>query len=268
MKALTDTTPEAERMIAEIYRRMGPTQKARLVQDAWRRARDLHAVGYRLRFPRAGAQDVFGDWLSVTLGPHLPRSTGAPMEEMSDLWRLVFDLVHVLDRLNIRCALGGSMVSSIFGKPRYTQDADLTAEPFPGKETAFTQGLDASYYVSLEAVERAVRERGSFNVIHAASGFKIDVFIAKDTPFEQSAYARRQLVEIGKEPIYLVSPEDIILFKLDWHRLGGGVSDRQWHDILGVLQVQKDALDFAYLEHWAEHLGLSEALVRARTEAL
>jgi hypothetical protein len=268
MKMLTDTAPEAERMIADIYRRMPTTQKARLVQDAWRRARDLHAVGYRLRFPRASAQDVFGNWLSLTLGPHVPISKGAPVEEMSDLWKLVFDLVHVFDRLKIRCALGGSMVSSIFGKPRYTQDADLTAEPFPGQEAEFMQGLDASYYVSLEAVERAVRERSSFNVIHAASGFKIDVFIAKDTPFERSAYARRRLVELGKEPIYLVSPEDIILFKLDWHRLGGGVSDRQWGDILGVLQVQRDTLDFAHLKHWAEQLGLTEALNRARAEAL
>ena len=189
------------------------------------------------------------------------------MEESPDLWKLVFDLVRVFDRLNIRCTLGGSMVSSIFGKPRYTQDADLCAEPFPGKEAEFTQGLDASYYVSLEAVEKAVRERSSFNVIHTTSGFKIDVFIMKDTPFEKSAFARRRLVDLGSEAIHLVSPEDIILFKLEWHRLGGGVSDRQWSDILGVLQVQKDRLDFAYLAQWAAQLDLADTLRQAREEA-
>jgi hypothetical protein len=267
MKMLTDTAPEAERMVADIYRRMPPARKALQVSEAWQRARDLHAVGYRLRFPHASARAVFGDWLAVTLGPLSPKSIGTPMEETNDLWKIVFDLVHLFDRLNIRCALGGSMVSSIFGKPRYTQDADLCAEPFTGKEAAFIQGLDAGYYVSLAAVEQAVRERGSFNVIHTASGFKIDVFVKKDTPFEQSAFARRRLVELGEEPIYLVSPEDIILFKLEWHRLGGGVSDRQWSDIVGVLQVQKDHLDFAYMEQWAAQLGLADALRKACEDA-
>lgn len=267
MKTLTDTTPEAARMVADIYRRMTPAQKARLIQDAWRRARDLHAAGYRLRFARATAPDIFADWLNVTLGPLAPRANGAAMEENSDLWKLVFELVRVFDRLQILCALGGSMVSSIFGKPRFTEDADLVAEAFPGKERALTESLPSSYYVSLDAVEEAVRERSSFNVIHSASGFKIDVFIAKETPFEKSAFLRRRVAEIAGESIHLVTPEDIILFKLKWHRLGGGVSDRQWNDILGVLQVQRDNLDNEYLKHWAERLGLTDALQRARQDA-
>lgn len=267
MKTLTDTTSDAERMLADIYRRMPPTQKIGLVQDAWLCARQMHAAGYRLRFPRAAAQDIGADWLDVTIGSHAPRRIGAIMEEMSNLWKIVFDLFHVFDGLKIDCALGGSMASSIFGKPRFTQDADLTAAPFPGKEQAFAESLDTSYYVSLEAVQQAVREQSSFNVIHTISGFKIDVFVRKDTPFGKSAFERRRIVQIADKPVFILSPEDIILHKLEWFRLGGGVSDRQWGDILGVLQVQKECLEFAYLERWAEQLGLTESLTKACQES-
>ncbi len=267
MKTLTDTTLEADRMVADIYRRMVPAQKALLLQDAWTRARQLHAAGCRLRQPQADDRAILADWLRITLGPLARAGAGVAMEEQTALWQLVFDLVHVLDRLQIHYALGGSMASSIHGKPRYTQDADLTVEAFTGKEQAFTDSLDAAYYVSLDAVQLAVREQRSFNVIHTSSGFKIDVFIAKNTPFEQSAFARRRTAELAQEPIYILSPEDIVLHKLEWFRLGGGVSDRQWSDILGVLQVQKDQVDLAYLENWAGQLGLTELLTQARQEA-
>jgi hypothetical protein len=65
----------------------------------------------------------------------------------------------------------------------------------------------------------------------------------------------------------LVSPEDIILLKLEWYRLGGGTSERQWQDILGVLQVQAGRLDQAYLDHWSADLGIADLLQRARQES-
>ncbi|MCK6513394.1 hypothetical protein L6R29_25990, partial [Myxococcota bacterium] len=60
---------------------------------------------------------------------------------------------------------------------------------------------------------------------------------------------RRQRVpldETTSTALYLASPEDTILHKLRWFQMGGGVSERQWHDILGVLQVQASHLDLAY----------------------
>ena len=65
----------------------------------------------------------------------------------------------------------------------------------------------------------------------------------------------------------MTTAEDIVLHKLEWYRLGGGVSERQWQDVLGVFRVQGATLDRAYLERWASDLGVADLLARAIREA-
>ena len=161
--------------------------------------------------------------------------------------------------------------SSLHGRPRCDWNADIVAEPFPGREAEFAAAFGPDYYVSAEAVREAVRRRSGFNIIHLPSGFKVDVFIRQDTPFARSVLDRRQPAVIPgdpPEPIDVVSPEDIILLKLEWYRLGGEASDRQWGDVLGVLRVQGGRLDAAYLDHWAAELGVADLLARARAAAV
>jgi hypothetical protein len=68
----------------------------------------------------------------------------------------------------------------------------------------------------------------------------------------------------GKVDVRFASPEDTLLHKLIWYKLGNQVSDRQWGDVLGVLKVQGEALDHEYLDHWAPLLDVSDLLLRAR----
>ncbi len=100
--------------------------------------------------------------------------------------------------------------------------------------------------------------------------FKVDVFIPRPRPFLQSQLARAQKQTFTFETevsARFASPEDTILSKLEWYRLGGEVSDRQWRDILGVLKTRAGELDLAYLRHWARELEVSDLLERALSEA-
>src|SRR4051812_5350510 len=73
--------------------------------------------------------------------------------------------------------------------------------------------------------------------------------------------------EAPDTPIQVVSPEDVVLLRLESYRLGNETSDRQWLDILGVLRTQSDTLDRAYLTRWASELGVTDLLDRAWTDA-
>jgi hypothetical protein len=61
----------------------------------------------------------------------------------------------------------------------------------------------------------------------------------------------------------VAQPEDILLQKLKWYRQGGEISDQQWKDVLGILEVQEGKLDVQYLEDTARELGIRDLLLRA-----
>jgi hypothetical protein len=179
-------------------------------------------------------------------------------------------LIDVLDRLGIIYAIGGSLASSAYGKARFTQDADITVQPFSRVADEFYGLVKDEFYLSDEAMHEALRTHGSFNVIHFETSIKIDLFVQGPGQFEQRLLARRRkakLSDTGSRDLDVVSPEDIILLKLRWFDMTGGASQRQWDDVLGVLAVQGDALDFEYLTASARELGLEELLNRARGEA-
>lgn len=190
------------------------------------------------------------------------------MESNQENLAVVHEVVAVLDRLDIPYAVGGSWASSLLGKPRLTHDVDMTVEPFPGKETAFCASFSDDYYVSLPMIQDALRRRSSFNIIHWPSGFKVDLFVRKDRTYDASVLARRRLHPLTEgKSLTLVSPEDVILLKLEWYRLGGSTSERQLEDVRGVFQMQAGKLDQAYLDHWAADLGVGDLLQRARQES-
>jgi hypothetical protein len=192
------------------------------------------------------------------------------MNSESELLAALARVTAVLDALGVNYLVGGSIASSVFGEPRQTLNADLLARLLLRHAGPLVQQLAGEFYADLPAITTAIRNQGSFNLIHLETMTKVDVFVHWRTPFAQSQFARRRKKSIGVSPpleLFFASPEDTILAKLEWFRQGGGVSDRQWRDLLGVLKIQDRALDRAYLAHWAGELGVSGLLNRALGEA-
>lgn len=179
-------------------------------------------------------------------------------------------VIKALVGLGVRYYVGGSLASSAHGVPRSTLDADLVADLAPGQVSSFVAELRADYYIHEPAVQDAVLRKASFNVIHLATSFKIDVFVLKDRSYDRLAIERcRQLALDPDEfsTVFVASAEDTVLAKLEWYRLGDEVSERQWNDVVGVMKTQYEVLDHNYLEHWATELHVTDLLARAWREA-
>lgn len=174
-----------------------------------------------------------------------------------------------LEKLGIRYAIGGSMASAIHGVVRSSQDSDIVAEMNAKHAPLFVRAIEDDFYVDAEMVRDAIEQRASFNVIHRETMFKVDIFIAKQRAFDQSQLERARKETLAFEPLLqamVASAEDTLLAKLEWYRLGGETSERQWRDVLGMLQVQSGRLNREYLRRWAKELSVNDLLERAVTE--
>ena len=173
-------------------------------------------------------------------------------------------VVRTLDSLGVASTIGGSIASSFAGEPRSTIDIDIVAAIEGRHIPGLLQALSPDFYVDAGALHRAVRSKGSVNLIHQATMLKVDIFVAGGTPLDRQQLARRRRVEVRPgEVLHVHPPEDILLQKLRWYRLGGEVSDRQWRDILGIVRVQAERLDVGYLRTYAPSIDVTDLLERA-----
>jgi hypothetical protein len=189
----------------------------------------------------------------------------------TDQERALGFIVEVFDTLGVPYMVGGSVASSMHGMPRMTQDVDIVAAMEPKHVAPFVGAVRHAFYVDDAAIRDAIARRECFNAIHLDSVAKIDVFIRDASDWARSQWERRMRSRLTDAPdspeVNVASAEDIVLQKLQWYRLGGSTSDRQWSDVLGVLRVRGAELDRGYLAEWAERLGLSDLLRRALRES-
>jgi hypothetical protein len=160
-----------------------------------------------------------------------------------------------LDAAGVPYFFSGSYASSAHGVPRATNDVDVVISPDRQQlDLLLAEFPPAHFAVDCDDAVEALRLRSQFNVIDYTTLTKIDFILRQLTPFDASRFARRRIVEIAGVAVYAASPEDILITKLWWAKLGE--SERQIRDAAGVLQVQEKALDFDYVERWVAALEL------------
>ena len=171
---------------------------------------------------------------------------------------LLSHVVHLLEEQEITYMLVGSLASGVYGEPRLTHDIDVVLELRPNQVAQLCAAFPPSDYdVSEQAAHEAIAGGSQFNVIHPASGNKIDFMIARQDAWGRSQIRRRRLEQIlPGQPGYMAAPEDVIIGKLWYFREGG--SEKHLRDVAAMLQVSGDEIDKDDISHWAQQLDLTE----------
>ncbi len=177
---------------------------------------------------------------------------------------LVRELAALFDDLGIDYALGGSLASSLIGEPRSTVDIDFAVRLDRDHLDRLLDETRAAFYAPTESARRAVDSAESFNLIHQQQAWKVDLFVLGDGLLDRRQIERRRWVEVPTTPptgVWVTSTEDQILRKLSWYVTGR--SDRQWRDVIAILETQYDEIDFDDLRQTAATVGLAEELETA-----
>lgn len=174
---------------------------------------------------------------------------------MIGLLDILKDVAAKFDKNNIEYFLVDSSATMYYGRPRFTQDVDLVVRMKTTQLLNFENLFPyKDYYCPpKEILQDEFLRRGSFNLIHQNSGIKIDIVLDKNTDFYQSEFNRRKKVEVAPGiEIFIASPEDLVLKKLDYYR--EGQSEKHLNDIRDIMMNVE--LDTNYIDKWVHNLGL------------
>jgi hypothetical protein len=269
-----DTTKEAELIQFSLWRRLNLLQKTVLFRRTYRRMSNLIFINLKQQFNKASEELIREKYLEKKLGKtwlkRLSNNYSGGLMIEDPLW-LAYKLNRIFNTLKIKYYVGGSVASSLHGEIRYTEDLDIVIYLETDQVELLIKTLQNEFYISETAVNEALRgEISSFNIIHLQTTEKADLFIGGNDDFSLSKKERCQRITINdnsEESFYICSPEDIILQKLIWYKMTAKESQKQWRDILGVLKLQGDKLDFHYLWYWGDQLGLLTELDQAFSES-
>jgi len=173
--------------------------------------------------------------------------------EVSDELDVLRSVTAHLDGVGILYMVTGSMAMNVYAVPRMTRDIDLVIELSEQDVDRVIRLFQQEYYIDRDMVQRAVRDYAMFNMIHNALVVKVDCVVRKETEYRREEFARRRAVSVAGQRIFIVSPEDLILSKLDWARESR--SQMQMDDVRNLLRSVQ-GLDTAYLNRWADRLAL------------
>jgi len=172
-------------------------------------------------------------------------------------------VVRALNSIEMHYMLTGSLASNMYGVSRSTKDADFVLQTskfdFARLRTAMGPSLRIDPQLSFETVTATSRY-----IIQKLSGepFKIELFFLSDDPHDRQRFERRKPGRFAGEPVWVASPEDVVITKLRWSKQGKRTKDVE--DVKSVLAVQRDALDWPYIHRWCDEHGTRDLLEQVR----
>lgn len=185
----------------------------------------------------------------------------------NEIYEVIRLVTSALNQAGIEYAITGSIASSLHGEPVTTQDVDIVLRMTASQAKALAGSLPQRFYRNPDSLIEIAQKGGMANLIDMETTFKVDLSVVTLDPFHKSVFQRKQTIslEVGEPGFDFVSPEDILLMKLNWRK--DSQSAKQWADALGVARIRGARMDWKYLFEQARLLSLEQDLIKLRDEA-
>ena len=161
-------------------------------------------------------------------------------------------IANSLECKNIPYMLSGSIALNNYTIPRMTLDIDIIIELHEENLQDFIYLFGENYYLNKDTVKEETKRLGMFNLIDFETGFKLDFILRKNTEYHKFEFSRRRKMQIADFDIWIVSPEDLTISKLEW--IQQYQSDKQIDDIKNLLAIPD--IDKDYITNWCKKLNL------------
>lgn len=175
----------------------------------------------------------------------------------------VVAVIRALNAIGVPYMVTGSLVSNLYGIVRSTKDADFLL---------ISLAIDVAKLRSLLGPELLFDPQLSFETVtgttvyrirkRTGEPFTIELFQLRQDPHDQERFRRRQPTTMLGEPIFLPTPEDVIITKLRWSKLGKRKKDVD--DVRNVIAVQGARVDWEYVQRWCDEHGTRDLLEEVR----
>ncbi len=267
-----DTRLDAEIVQFSLLRQWTSADRLQLTAKLTRQLRAVCLAGIKRSVPHQSAADIRHRFdravLATKWSPAFKPTLTNEMTWIQDSIELAGQLHLLFESSAIPYYVGGGVASSAHGEPRATRDLDVVIQIEVDQIDRFIETLLIyGFYVPEGALEDLKQGRNRvLNITNMETSANADLFVMDGSPFAQSQMSRRVLLSVDDaQQFWICTPEDTILQKLLWRRTNA--SEQQWRDILGMLKLQGDILDFEYLWYWAEILAIQEDFTRACHES-
>jgi hypothetical protein len=263
-----DTNINADLVRFHLYRQRTAVERFILGAKYKQSARKLSLECLYQNFPEltaeAFAQKIANAWLQEKC----PIDYTPPnlMSWSQDPTAIASLLAQILNTANIPYYITGGVAAIAHGEPRATIDLDVVIGIDLADLPILAANFEAQGFYVAGLTDVMAGSLRCLSITHLETIENIDLMISGREKYDLIKFDRARAYTLpGSGEIAIASPEDVIISKLIWRRTSQ--SDKQWRDILGILKVQQEKLDFGYLREWVERFGLDEDWQRAKIEA-
>lgn len=264
-----DTNIDADRVRFNLYRQRSTGERLQLGAKFRQKARQLSLACLQQSFSHLSEQDFASKIAAAWLQEKCPIGYIPSLTFMSwsqDPTSIISLMASILDAANLPYYITDGVAAIAHGEPRATIDLDIVIAIELDDLPAFTTSLEVQgFYVArlADVISGSLR---CLNITHLESVENVDLMISGGEEYDLIKLDRRQpyILPDGVS-VAIATPEDTIISKLIWRRKSQ--SDKQWRDILGILKVQQERLDFGYIQGWVDKFKIDQDWQRAKIEA-